>query len=182
MPEVSKGKVYINQRKFAYKNCFWLVEDFSLHVHLPFSFTRIPLLLMARSRKSARSTLLPDSKDLQSTTLYFKVLQGTKYCSVQQTTVRLRTTNSYKVLLRTTKYYTILFRTTKLLQSTPKYFSVRHTTVMSYSVEHKTRVLDKVLHNTTPYYKVLHSTTPYYTVLQCTAPYCKALLRATKYD
>ena len=118
VPEVSKGKVHINQKK----NVLIGIDcDFMNTFHS-----------ISTSHSISHATLFDDDSNnvVQSTTLYHSVLQSsTKYYKLL-----FRTTPHCKVLQGTSLYYKILLRYYSVLQSTTPYYKVLLRTSKYYKV------------------------------------------------
>ena len=167
MPEVSKGKVHINQNR-----------------NVPIEFD-CDLLntshLMSTSHSISHATLFCWWLEQGSLEGVHCCLTTKYYCVLQ--VLLLRTSKHYKVLHSTTPYYTVLQCTTQyynVLQSIALYYKVLLRTTQYYNLLHSTTMYYKVLLRTTKYYSILQSIARYYTVLQCATKYCSVLQRTTK--
>ena len=154
MPEVSKGKTYINQKK-------------NVPIGIDCNLLNIPL-----SMSKSHSTMLPDSKILLCTKKYSKVRQKTtKCCTTKYTkycTILLRTTKYYKVLI-----YSKITKYDKVLHKSTQYFSVLQRITKYYKIILKSNTT--IWQNTAQYYSALKTSTPHYKFLQSTT------LSTTKY-
>ena len=152
MPEVSRGKVHINQKK-----------------NVPIEFD-CDLLNTSHS--------LPTSHSTSHATLFCWWLEKG---SLEEVHCCL-TAKYYSILQSTTQYYSVLQRIiayNKVHQST-NYSALRSTTpynTQCYSILQITRPYLAVLQSTKQYYSALQSITPYCAVLQ---KHYKVRLRTTK--
>ena len=166
VPEVSKGKVYRNQKKHVHIG----IDCDLLNTSISISHTTLFWWWLERRGKKYHKVLLHSTKYLYcfGTAPYCEVLL--RYYSVLCTTkFYSSTTKYYCVLQSTTPYYKVLLQYYSVLFRTTKYCSVVQSTT-SYSVVQITTKYYSVLQSTTKYYSVLFRTTlyttKYYSLLQ----------------
>ena len=156
VPEVSKGKVYINRKKnvpigidgdllntfhsISHATLFWwwIERRSNKNYSVLQSATIYESLLLTSTKnyfgttpcyKSTTPALQSTTPALQSTTPYYKILLRTTKYYPTTTNYHSSTTPNYTVLLQ---YYSVLQSTTPVLQSTNQYYKVHSSTTLYY--------------------------------------------------